>query len=81
MVNHCIKIGIENDTSTLKQLSKLSYSQFGMYDIISYYKLCAISHATGILANRKKSLNRGLKPKAALSHALATFVILWFQNH
>ncbi|HLG37727.1 MAG TPA: hypothetical protein VI338_06295, partial [Nitrososphaera sp.] len=33
------------------------------YDITSYYKLCAISQAAGILANRKKSLKRGFKPR------------------
>jgi putative transposase len=29
----------------------------------SYYRLCAISHAAGILANRKKSIKRGLQPR------------------
>ena len=45
------------------KLSNLSYSQLAKYNIISYYKLAAISHAMGILANRKKSLKRGLKPR------------------
>lgn len=59
IVNHCVTIGLENGASMLKKLSNLSYSQLGNYDIMSYYKLCAISHAAGILANRKKSLKRG----------------------
>jgi putative transposase len=63
MVNHCIKVGLEHDASTLKRLTLLSYSQLAGYDIVSYYKVCAISHAAGILANRKKSLNRGLRPR------------------
>ena len=63
MVNSCIRIGIQNDASTLKRLSSLSYSQLAMYNIVSYYKSCAISHAAGILANRKKSLRRGLRPR------------------
>ena len=63
MVNHCVGIGLEKDASTLKKLSNLSYSQLTKYDIISYYKSCAISHVAGILANRKKSLKRGLKPR------------------
>jgi putative transposase len=63
MVNHCVRIGLESDASTLKKLSNLSYSQLAEYDVISYYKLCAISHAAGMLANRKKSLKRGLNPR------------------
>jgi putative transposase len=63
MVNQCIRIGLDNDASTRKRLTTLSYSQLAKYDVITYYKLCAISHAAGILANRKKSLKRGLKPR------------------
>jgi len=63
MVNHCVRIGLENDTSTLKRLSSLSYSQLAEYDVISYYKLHAISKAAGILANRKQSIKRGRRTK------------------
>jgi len=63
MVNDCVKIGLANDASTLNRLSNLSYSQLSEYDVMSYYKLCAISHAAGILANRKKSLKRVLNPR------------------
>jgi putative transposase len=63
MVNDCIKIGLENNISTMKKLSNLAYKQLADYDIISYYKLCAISHAAGILANRKKSIRRGMNPR------------------
>ena len=63
MVNDCIRIGIANNVSGMKKLSLLSYQQLKKYDVISYYKLCAISHAAGILANRKKSLQRGYKPR------------------
>jgi putative transposase len=63
MVNDCVRIGMANDVSSMKKLSLLSYRQLKKYDIISYYKLCAISHAAGILANRKKSLQRGHKPR------------------
>jgi putative transposase len=63
MVNDCIKIGLDNNSASMKKLSSLSYQQLVKYDIISYYKLCAISHAAGILANRKKSLQRGSKPR------------------
>lgn len=63
MVNDCIRIGIVNDTSTLKRLSKLSYHVLTKYDIYSRYRLCAISKAAGILTNRKKSIKRGYKSK------------------
>jgi putative transposase len=63
MVNDCIRVGLEHDISTLKKLSNLAYRQLASYDILSYYKLCAISQAAGILANRKKSVKRGLQPR------------------
>jgi hypothetical protein len=63
MVNDCIRIGLENNASTMKQLCNLAYSQLSKYDMIIYYKLCAISHAAGILANRKKSIMRRCKPR------------------
>ena len=64
MVNDCIRLGLQNDASTMKRLSKLSYSELVRYDIVSYYKLHAISKAAGILANRKQSLKRGYPTKA-----------------
>lgn len=63
MVNDCIRIGLENDISTMKNLCKLAYKSLAHYDVLSYYKLCAISHAAGILANRKKSIRRNLQPR------------------
>jgi hypothetical protein len=50
MVNDSIRIGIANDASSLRKLSLLSYSQLAHYDSPSYYKLCAISRAAGIIA-------------------------------
>jgi putative transposase len=63
MVNHCIKVGLQNDAYALKRLSVLSYRELVQYDIPSYYKLCAISKAAGILSNRRQSLKRGLNTK------------------
>lgn len=63
MVNQCIRIDLDNDDSALRKLSSLAYPQLANYDTVSYYKLCAISRAAGILANRKKSIRRGLKPR------------------
>ncbi|MGI0018827.1 MAG: IS200/IS605 family accessory protein TnpB-related protein [Nitrosotalea sp.] len=63
MVNHCIRIGLENDATTLKRLSNLAYYELRQYDILSYYKIHAISRATGILSNRKQSIKRGIVTK------------------
>lgn len=61
MTNICIEIGLRSDASTLKRLSLLSYRELEAFNIPSYYKLCAISKAAGILAARKKSIRRGYK--------------------
>lgn len=63
MVNDCIKVGLEKNVSTSIKLTKLCYHELEKYDVYSVYKICAISHAAGILANRKTSTRRGVKPK------------------
>ena len=64
ITNDCIRIGLANNASSLKRLSILSYKQLKPYNNFpSYYKLCAISKAAGILASRKKSIRRGFKTK------------------
>src|SRR5438093_10532721 len=63
MVNDSLRIGVANDVSSLRKLSLLSYNQLAQYDSPSYYKLCAISRAEGILAARKKSVRRGFSPR------------------
>jgi hypothetical protein len=67
MVNESIRIGLANDVSSLRKLSLLSYNQLAHYDSPSYYKLCAISRAAGILASRKKSLKRGFSTRIPYS--------------
>jgi putative transposase len=63
MTNDCIRIGLTNEVSSMKKLSLLSYKELKEYKVPSYYKLCAISKATGILASRKKSIKRGFKTR------------------
>ncbi|HVH15670.1 MAG TPA: transposase [Candidatus Angelobacter sp.] len=63
MVNESIRVGLVNEPSSLRRLSLLSYNQLARYDSLSYYKLCAISRAVGILASRKKSLRRGFSTR------------------
>ncbi|MFN3653973.1 MAG: RNA-guided endonuclease InsQ/TnpB family protein [Candidatus Nitrosotenuis sp.] len=64
MVNHCIRIGLENNCSTLKKLSLLSYQQLKEYPIPSIYKLTAISQAAGRLAQMKKDIRKGKHVKS-----------------
>lgn len=64
MVNDCIRIGLENDVSTLKKLSVLGYHKLSVYDIQSKYKLTAISQAAGILTQMKRAVKKGKKPKS-----------------
>ena len=63
MVNHCIRIGLQTNCSTLKRLSSLAYHELNQYDVLSYYKLHAISKAAGILSNAKQSAKRGFITK------------------
>src|SRR6266446_6410716 len=67
MVNESLRIGLANDVSSLRRLSLLAYNQLAQYDSPSYYKLCAISRAAGILAARKKSLKRGFPTRTPYS--------------
>lgn len=63
VVNDCIRVGIEKNTNSMKALSKATYAYTGRHDILSYYRLLAISHAAGLLSNRKKSLKRNRDTK------------------
>lgn len=64
MVNHCIRIGLENNCSTLKRLSMLSYHTLEEYHIQSKYKLTAISQAAGRLSQMKRNIRKGRNPKS-----------------
>ncbi|MEO9310056.1 MAG: transposase, partial [Nitrososphaera sp.] len=64
MVNHCIRIGLENNCSTMKKLSLLSYHTLKDYQIQSYYKLTAIAQAAGRLSQMKKDIKKGRKVKS-----------------
>lgn len=64
MVNHCIEIGLQNNTSTLKKLSILAYRVLAKYPIQSKYKLTAISQAARRLTQYKKDIKNGKKIKS-----------------
>ncbi len=63
MTNECIRIGLASHASTLRRLDFLCYRNLARFRVPSYYKLCAISKAAGILASRKKSIRRGYPTK------------------
>jgi putative transposase len=63
MVNFCIKIGLQENISTLKKFSSLHYKDLVQFDIQSKYKLTAMSQAMGRLAQRKKDMKKKRTPK------------------
>lgn len=64
IVNDCIRIGLEQNVTSLKSLSIVCYPQLKKkYVIDSRYKLCAISRASGILRNYRKLKRKGRKVK------------------
>jgi len=64
MMNDCIQVGLAENLTSLKALSSKAYRQLARYDIMSYYKLCAISAATGILRNHRRAVRQGKKPRS-----------------
>ncbi len=64
MVNECIRIGLDNNISTLKKFSSNHYHDLKKYDIQSRYKLTAMSQACGRLAQMKRSIKEGMIPKS-----------------
>ena len=55
MVNDCIRIGLKENVTSLKSLSLKAYHQLSNYQVPSYYRLCAISAAVGVLKNYRKA--------------------------
>lgn len=68
MVNNCIRVGLAENVTSLKSLSLKTYRQLEQYDSMSYYKLCAISKAAGILKNYRKAKRRGKPLKQPYAH-------------
>ncbi len=64
MVNDSIRIGLENDVSTMKKLCTLSYYKLSTYEIQTKYRLTAISQAAGRLSQMKRDIKKGKKPKS-----------------
>lgn len=63
MVNDCIRIGIKENITSMKQLSLKTYHTLKTYDISTRYRLTAISSASGMLRNYRKSLRKNPNTK------------------
>ncbi|MCJ7455264.1 transposase [Candidatus Bathyarchaeota archaeon] len=63
MLNECVHIGLAENVTSLKSLSLRAYKQLSSYEVMSYYKLCAISAATGILRNHRKAKRKNPRTK------------------
>src|SRR3972149_742230 len=70
MLNDCVRIGLGETGTSLKALSTKAYNQLATYDVMSYYKLCAISKATGILRNYRKARSRNPETKEPYARQL-----------
>lgn len=58
MVNDCIRIGLKDNITSMKSLSLKAYHQLGHYPVATCYRLTAISKASGILRNYRKTVRR-----------------------
>nr|MDO8100860.1 transposase [Candidatus Njordarchaeota archaeon] len=63
MMNDCIRIGLAQNITSMKALSKRAYHELAWYNIPTYYRLTAISKATGILRNYRHALRKNPKTK------------------
>jgi len=70
MMNDCVQVGLAENLTSLKALSLKVYKQLARYDIMSYYKLCAISAATGISRNHRRAVRCGKKPTSPYVRSL-----------
>jgi len=58
MVNDCIRIGLSENVTSMHSLCKKTYHQLSKYPVPTYYRLTAISKATGILRNYRKTIKK-----------------------
>ncbi len=58
MINDCIRIGFNENTTSLKSLSMKAYHELDRYDVPTSYRLTAISKAVAILRNYRKTAKK-----------------------
>src|SRR5439155_21172674 len=68
-VNICVAVGIEENISSLKTLSLEAYHQLTR-EMPAYYRLGAISTATGILRNHRKAKKKNLRTTVPFARRL-----------
>jgi putative transposase len=73
MVNDCIRIGLTENVTSMKALSKKAYHELAGHDVPTYYRLTAISKAAGILRNYRNALRKRVR---AVKKPYATRLIL-----
>nr|MDO8100826.1 transposase [Candidatus Njordarchaeota archaeon] len=70
MVNDCILVGLVENVTSMKALSKKAYHELARYDVPIYYRLTAISKAAGILRNYRHALGKQLRAKKPYARRL-----------
>jgi len=70
MLNECLRIGLSENVTSLKSLSTKAYHQLTTHDLMSYYKLCAISKAAGILRNYHKAVRKNQRTREPYARRL-----------
>jgi putative transposase len=70
MLNECVRIGLSENVTSLKSLSTKAYHQLATHPVMSYYKLCAISKAAGILRNYHKARKKNPRTKEPYARRL-----------
>jgi putative transposase len=81
MVNDCIQIGLSENVTSMKALSKKSYNELARYDVATYYRLTAISKAAGILRNYKHALGKNTKARKPYAAKLMLTDCYGFRIH
>jgi len=80
MVNVCVAVGIEENVSSLKALSLKSYHRLNR-DTLSYYRLCAISAATGMIRNYRRAKRKNPRTRMPYARKLMLTTCYGFKIH
>lgn len=70
MVNDCIRIGLEENVSSMKSLSLKAYHQLDNYDVATCYRLTAVSKAAGLLRNYRKAAKKANPKQPYVRHSM-----------
>ncbi len=79
MLNECVRIGLSENVTSFKSLSTKAYNQLAAYQVMSYYKLCAISKAAGILRNYHKAVRKNSRTREPYARRLQLITCYGFK--